>query len=125
VRCVERDPQLAGRLLDLEQDLLRPEVRRSRAALEALLAPDFTEIGRSGRVYDREAIVEALAGEAPIDIRIEEFHVRLLAPGLALATYRSVVTAPAGPSIARRASVWRRGDDGSWRCTFHQGTPAG
>ncbi len=113
----------------LEEELLRPEVRRSRAAVEALLAPDFTEIGASGRTWDRPGIIAAVADEGPVDVRIEDFAVRLLAPGVALATYRSVRDGAAGDgepsSIALRVSIWRREGDGSWRMTFHQGTPSG
>lgn len=128
---VDADAALLARLRRLEEDLLRPAVRRSRAALEALLAPDFVEIGRSGRVYDREAIVAALAiedaGAATAVAGVEDFTVRVLAPGVALATYRSLHADPGGraPVVARRSSIWRRDADGAWRMTFHQGTPAG
>ena len=109
--------------------LLRPAIRSSRAELEARLAPDFAEIGRSGRVYDRASLVEALAAEgddAPPVTHVEDFSVRLLAPGIALATYRSVRENPAGgpPAVALRSSIWRREGD-AWRMAFHQGTPTG
>lgn len=125
---MDADAGLTGHLRSLEEELLRPEVRASRAALEALLAADFVEIGRSGRLYDREAIVAALAAEggARRDVRVEAFSVRVLAPGIALATYRSVGEGGAGasPSVALRSSVWRLEADGAWRMTYHQGTPA-
>jgi hypothetical protein len=126
---VDADPSLVAELLALETDLLRPVTRRSRAALEALLAPDFAEIGRSGRVYDREAIIGALAAEGgggtgPLDARVEDFAVRLLAPGIALTTYRTTGD-PEGRFGARRSSLWCLGADGSWQMTFHQGTPVG
>jgi hypothetical protein len=51
--------------------------------------------------------------------------VRLLAPDVALATYRSVRDDAAGglSAVALRSSTWR-GKDDAWRL-FHQGTPAG
>ena len=129
--AVDADAGLTAHLRRLEEELLRPEVRRSRAALEANLATDFVEVGRSGRVYDREAIVATLATEAedgshrPV-ARIEALVVRLLAPGVALATYDSVHDGVDGPrTVARRVSIWRREDDGAWRMTYHQGTTAG
>jgi hypothetical protein len=125
---MDADPDFVATLLALEQELLRPEVRASRAALEALLAAEFIEIGSSGRVYDREGIIGAIAGEAPGDravARIEAFGVRSLAPGIALATYRTVDDGPGGAAGARRSSIWRRDADGAWRMTFHQGTPSG
>ncbi len=127
---MDADIALAAHLRRLEEEILRPEVRRSRAALEELLAPDFVEIGRSGRVFDREEIVVALAsedaGSAASVARVEDFAVRLLAPGVALATYRSLHEDPASrevPTVARRSSIWRRDADGAWRMAFHQGTP--
>jgi hypothetical protein len=126
---VDVDPGLVAHLRHLEEELLRPGVRRSRAPLEALLAPDFVEVGRSGRVYDREAIVGALAADAddpsgwPV-ARIESFAVRLLAASVALATYDSVHEGDDGPrTVARRASIWRQGGAGDWRLAYHQGTP--
>jgi hypothetical protein len=116
-------------LQSLEEDLMRPEVRSSRVELEARLAADFAEIGRSGRVYDRASLVEALATEgdhAPPVIHVRDFSVRLLAPDIALATYRSVLEDPVGgpPAVALRSSIWRREGD-AWRMAFHQWTPAG
>jgi len=125
---MDADSDFVAPLLALERELLRPEVRASRPALEALLAADFIEIGRSGRVYDREGIIGALAGEAPGDraaARIEAFGVRILAPGIALATYRTVGDGQGGAAGTRRSSIWRRDADGAWRMTFHQGTPSG
>ena len=118
-------PTLADHLRRLEEELLRPEVRRSRAALEALLAPEFLELGSSGRAYDRAAIVAALAVEVPAAVRIEDFAVRELTPDVALVTYRSVRSDATGgaPTAAWRSSIWCRAADGGWQLTFHQGTP--
>lgn len=128
---MDADPVLVAHLLDLESDLLRPEIRRSRDRLEALLAPDFLELGASGRTYDRASLVAALAdeasaahaGEEPASVRVEAFAVRLLARDVALATYRSVRTGTDGEvaTVSLRSSIWRR-DAGAWRMVFHQGT---
>ena len=55
----------AERLLlrGLEEDLLRPESRRSVAAVSERLAEDFMEIGSSGRSYTRQEVIAALAAE--------------------------------------------------------------
>ena len=90
--------------------------------LEELLAPDLVEIGSSGRRWDREGIIAALADEERAAVRIEEFAVRLMGPAVALVTYRSVQESGAGsPAIALRSSIWRR-DDAGWRLAFHQAT---
>jgi hypothetical protein len=88
-----------------------------------LLAEDFIEIGSSGRVYDRNAILAAVPGEDAFTWSIEDFAVRLLAPEVALVTYRlSIRSAGAhDPRVTLRSSVWVH-RDGRWVLVFHQGT---
>lgn len=81
-------PDLPTHLRTLEESHLRPELRASPEALSAILAEDFLEFGSSGRVWDRQTILEDVPGEAPFRWSIEDFVVRLLAPGVALTTYR-------------------------------------
>lgn len=118
------DEQLHTILLDLEQCLFQPDVRRSRRELERLLAEDFVEIGSSGRVYDLAAIVEELGNEREIHIALSDFKVRSLAPGVALVTYRAVVSEAGDqkPTNSFRSSIWKL-VGGEWRMVFHQGTP--
>jgi len=89
------------------------------------MTPDFVEFASRGRVYDRPALVAELFGKVPPPIQAEDFTVRVLGPEIALVTYRSVISRPAGesPAVAVRSSIWRR-QDGSWRMTFHHWTPA-
>lgn len=110
---------LQGALLRLERTLLEPEVRRDAERLKALLSEDFIEIGRSGRIFDRDAMIASLTGApcASAAPDLTEFTVRQLADGLALATYF------VAQSATRRSSLWRREAQG-WRLCFHQGTPA-
>jgi glyoxylase I family protein len=106
-------------LLELESMHLKPEVRRSPADIERLLAPGFVEFGSSGRVHSRASVLEALRTEAPVERRIEDYSVRELGEGVALATYRVV---RAGGAASLRCSLWRR-EGSQWRLEFHQGTP--
>jgi hypothetical protein len=120
-------PDLAEHLRTLEVELTTQKVRRSRAALEALLTPDYIEFGASGRAYDRASTIETLLAEgAAPRIALEDVAVRVMAPDVALLTYRSVIEHPAGgtPTVALRASLWHRQGDGAWRLAFHQGTPS-
>ena len=87
--------------------------------MDAVLAPDFVEFGRSGRRYDRDAIL-AMAGER-IDARLHDVAVSLLVPDVALVTYVSEVVHD-GVQRANRSSVWVHRDR-AWRLRFHQGTP--
>ncbi len=122
---MDAGPDLAAHLRHLEGELLLPEVRRSRAELEARLAPEFIEFAATGRIYDREAIVASLAVEDPAVVVIEHVAVHVLAPDVALVTYRSRRTGSASepnPPAVNRSSIWRR-EGGTWRLVFHQGTP--
>jgi hypothetical protein len=108
----------------LEVRLLQPEIRRSRADLEELLADDFVEIGSSGRKCDRQSIIKALAQELEIRIEMFDFQAVLLSSDVALATYRAEFAACEGKPAKRslRSSIWRF-RKGRWQMIFHQGTP--
>lgn len=103
-----------------ELALLSFDVRRSAAAVEDLLDPEFREIGASGRLWTRAEMAAALAGDLSDEegsIAATEFHGMALAPDLVLLTYVS----DRNGRRARRSSVWRR-SKGSWRVLHHQGT---
>jgi hypothetical protein len=100
----------------------RPEFAGSRVAIEAMVAPDFWEIGASGRRYSREYVLETLEAreDEPVeddDWETSDFHCRELARDLYLLTY----TLLQGARRTRRASIWRRTPAG-WAIVFHQGT---
>ena len=118
-------PDIVGTIRALEEHLLRSDTRRSPEQLERLLADDFVEFGQSGRVWDKPSVIGMLASElGAFAYSFEDFRVLLLAPTVALATYRIRDATPgAVPQQALRSSVWVD-RDGSWQLTFHQGTNA-
>jgi hypothetical protein len=118
---VANPPELAAHLFHLEQQLLDPATRRDPAALTSLLAEDFREFGRSGRIYTRHQIIEALAAESPRTITLSDPLCQLLAENVALLTYRSTRTIPLPPTHALRSSLWIYRDH-RWQMIFHQGT---
>ena len=70
----------------LEEQLLRAEVRKSPERVAGLLADDFTEIGSSGRVYDKQQIIDLLQRErwpGP-QATLRDFSARPLAADLIL-----------------------------------------
>lgn len=108
-------------VVDAELDLLSPDVRQDAAAVDALLAEDFREVGRSGRVRDRAATVAALVAERGTDlIETHDVVAERLAEHVVLLTYATAVDG----DRALRCSVWVQGDDGCWRIRYHQGTSA-
>lgn len=112
-------------LKSLEQTLLRPEVRRSREQMSALLADDFMEYGRSGRVYDKAAVLEM--ADKPFDglLSLNGFSAKALAPSVALVRYATVLRRPDGKEFhSLRSSIWTRTGQ-RWQLVFHQGTACG
>lgn len=85
--------------------------------LISLIADDFLEFGKSGRVWTASSVGDVLEGATPEPVVIEEFKVAELAEAVVLVTY---VTP--GPPPVNRSSIWVR-RDGRWLVRFHQGTP--
>ena len=105
---------------DCERALLTGAVRGDRLTAGLLLHKDFREVGQSGRVWDRESILEMMEAEAhdgPVDIRAEDMVSLGLAPDVVLLTFDSVTAR----GRAHRSSVWVR-ESGRWQILHHQGT---
>ncbi len=117
---------LVDHLRELEERLFDPAVRASRQALEALLAPEFQEIGSSGRLFGCEEIIAALLSEEPVMSRtLHDLSLVMVEARVTLLTYRSTRTTMDGAVVSSlRSSLWRQDDDGTWRMVFHQGTLA-
>ena len=113
----------AQTLRRLEERLLRPEIRKSAAEVAALLSDDFVELASDGRTYGKRQIIASLRSEAPKRYSLKDFRVRILAPGVALATFRLQKRFPKKKETVTslRSSIWKR-IDGRWRMAFHQGT---
>ena len=112
----------------LEESLHRPEIRRSREALEALLADGFTKFSSSGTIYHRAEIIDLLTEEEEEDeanegtLRTSDYALTPISTDAVLLTYRTQRTAENGSERhALRSSIWTR-DGGKWRMLFHQGT---
>lgn len=103
---------------ELERELLGPLVRGDIGRTAVLLHPDFMEIGSSGRVWTRDAMMMALEEDPGERTDIEILGVDRIGTGAVLLTYRSF--ARSGTTL--RSSLWVL-DGNRWRLRFHQGTP--
>jgi len=113
-------------LRELEESLLKPEIRRDAEALAKLLAEDFREVGASGRIYDKAEVLSSLPNEpAPESYAISDFIATELDIYVAMLNYRLETRYPGGEAPRRtlRTSIWRLAE-GGWQIFFHQGTPA-
>ena len=105
----------------LEEGLWREETRFDSGWMEDVLAPDFFEFGRSGRVYGRQDTLDTEAQPIDAELPLMDFRARLLDPNLAQVTYVSAVTYGDVEELANRSSIWSRTETG-WQLRFHQGT---
>ncbi|HEY8911810.1 DUF4440 domain-containing protein [Lacisediminihabitans sp.] len=114
-------PKAREFVLAAERRLLDPAVRRDRSSVEALLHPSFREIGQSGRLWDREATIAALAEESGDDfhgaVDMSEIELQTLCDSTFLLTYRLRVE----DRWTRRSSIWLLTVHRA-RLIFHQGT---
>lgn len=119
-------------LVALEPLFHQPQVTgRARGDVEALMAPDFWEVGASGVVYLRDHVLR-IVGERYADdggqdghtLPVDDVRCRRLGPSTYLLTYRLHEPEPSGRGrITRRATVWERAETGvGWRVVYHQGT---
>lgn len=105
-------------VISLELELLDPVRRADADRLEALLADDFVEVGRSGRVWQRHDIIAELAADpSMLDVLVGELAGQLVGPGLVMVRY----TTERDADTVHRTGWWRREGSG-WRCWFHQAT---
>ncbi|MHB1677610.1 MAG: nuclear transport factor 2 family protein [Sulfuriferula sp.] len=112
-----------GKLRRLEENLWREETRFDIPYLQRILAADFFEFGRSGRVYTREECLAAVRQPIEALLPLPDFAVRLLAVAVAQVTYTSVVTFDGAVFRAHRSSIWSHNPEIGWVLRFHQGTP--
>jgi hypothetical protein len=93
------------------------------AEFERSTAPDYWEVGASGRRYSREFILRELTRSVPyVDAaaagwQTSEFGLRRLGPETYLLTY----TLDQAGRRTRRSTIWQRSEDG-WRVLYRQGT---
>jgi len=104
------------RVVALERSLLTEQVRADRAAVAALLHPAWCEIGRSGRLWTREEMLESI-GPLAEPVGLEVVTVSRIDTDTLLLVWRAVSAA----NSALRSSLWVR-ERGDWRQRFHQGT---
>ena len=91
--------------------------------MEAILAPEFVEFGRSGRVWSKVNGVQMGAEPIAAVLPLAGFSVRVVGEGVALVTYVSEVQHET-LERANRSSLWvLRGD--RWRLCSTRGRRSG
>jgi len=109
------------KLKPLEPLIYAANAGKDSAYFDRLLAPEFWEIGASGRRYDREYVLSELEKRKkhPRDEvwHTDGYYVQALSGTHYLITY----TLHQPTRITKRASVWRQEGE-RWLFVYHQGT---
>jgi hypothetical protein len=113
-------------LRESEERLLNASGQDCEEIVRALLAEDFVEFASSGRVFNREQIVDAMRRTSRPDSTprsLLDFKAVKLGADVALVTYRALRYEGREKREIRslRSSIWKR-DGGAWKMYFHQGT---
>ena len=120
-----QSPELEGVLAELSR--LEPifhwaPSEMSRASLERMTAPDFWEVGASGRRFAREFVFDVLEQRrsAPQSnvFEITDLHCRKLAGEVYLLTHTLLQD---NVRLTRRSTIWQKTAEG-WQIVYHQGT---
>lgn len=113
-------------LLPLLDDLRRREPIFHTPAFgtdyKQAMAPDYWEVGASGRRYSRDFILRWMSDAPPVDAASAGWQtsghaLRRLGPDTYLLTY----TLRQAERLTRRSTIWQSTPDG-WRILYHQGT---
>jgi hypothetical protein len=100
----------------------RPAFAATLEDFDRLMAPDYWEVGASGRRYNRPFILQMLADNPPVDAetvgwRASGFALRQLGPDTYLITY----SLRQADRLTRRSTLWQHTPTG-WMALYHQGT---
>jgi uncharacterized protein (DUF952 family) len=97
------------------------ESRWNREWMERMLHPEFSEVGRSGRTYNREETLAVTATD--LDVIVPDgYDLTLIDEDVALVRYVTRERVDHVDRRAHRTSLWVNTNEG-WRLRFHQGTP--
>jgi uncharacterized protein (DUF952 family) len=100
------------------------EKRFDQDWMDRILHPDFSEVGRSGRIYGRQETIDAGRPRKSFEVTLPhlEYSLELVDDDVALVRYVSRPVYDGVERLDHRTSIWVNTNDG-WRLRFHQGTP--
>jgi len=116
----ESESEIVAELRRRELIFHQPETGTARAELAEATDEAFWEVGASGRIYEREFVLDELERRAHLPREkweASDFACRKIASDSYLLTY----TLAQGFRITRRATIWQRTGSG-WKIMYHQGT---
>ena len=109
------------KLYELEESLWKSETRFNEEYMRTIMAKDFFEFGRSGKIYSIDECLSASYQEIGAKLPLKDFAIHEIDEKVVLITYISEVQYDE-IEIGNRSSLWLKNEDG-WKLKFHQGTP--
>lgn len=113
---------LTGQIKVLEERLLHADMREDPSLLDELLSENFEEIGSSGAINSRLAVVNWLVNKNKNDRwMLSDFRVSVLSTEIVLAIYQAqrITDNDSVACATIRSSIWKR-HGRSWKMMFHQ-----
>ena len=110
---------IRNHLCELEEKLLKPEIRSSKTELMNILANQFFEIGSSGKVLYKDDDDIGETGIKAVNMKMSDFEIHPLSEEIVLTTYK--IFNEDTEQYSLRSSIWKY-NDGRWQMYFHQGT---
>ncbi|MEL7281014.1 MAG: DUF4440 domain-containing protein [Pseudomonadota bacterium] len=110
-------------LSELEHSLWETATRYDFSKMEAILASDMLEFGRSGRRYSRAELMPEPDQQQTINARLHDLECRTITHNVALVTYVCELDRNGEREWSNRASLWSRTSE-HWQLRFHQGAQA-
>lgn len=112
-------------ILQLENNLLKVEIRKSAEKTSELLADNFIEFCSSGHIYNYNKL-EPINEEVDLEElnwEIKDFGINQLSDECVLVTYKLIKHNELDESrkYSLRSSIWKY-FNGKWKMIFHQGT---
>lgn len=112
-------------LLQLENELLKSETRKSSQRISELLANDFVEFCSNGSEYHYKNgdVFQAQDDDNVLCWEILDFKIKELSIDCILAKYKVIKhnEVDRNKKYSLRSSIWKN-YNGKWKILFHQGT---
>lgn len=114
---------LAEHIKQLEISLLSKEAGKNMSDPDKIISDDFLEIGKSGKIWTKQALITSYENKTEVNITITDFRLKPLSDSILLAIYTAHHTSETYHPVVKtiRSSVWRLSGTG-WEIVFHQGT---
>lgn len=109
----------------LELMVLHSDFQAQPERLEQLIAPEFEEIDKLGRVTPRADVVAWLKNKKPIHRwNLTEFRIKMINDTVVLCIYKAKLQSDKSKNLgSTRSSLWRLAETG-WQMVFHQASKA-